>query len=505
MWDKIEAQLSDTASDGFDTQMQEMLSQQPIEPPANLWLQIEADIETIDKEERKKVAIFYWFIILGVFTIGGFAYTKLTPTELTQIVHIHQKESSSSYKPSLLLKSNKTTISKTERVDKTPSQRLAKIEQHNIRKINSLTISKNRESEHSKFENTLSSFSFRAQKTVLSNNLSNGKNITQKSSETALTKRIDSIQNSTTIQATQVYQYYQTNSLETIAPSALSNSNKIDDTTYVSFRDKLDTNFKQNRSKLSLAAIVSPSYGNRIFRSNRSVKYPVHNGNFLWNLGVNIGIDINKNIRLSIGLHYNSYTETTKIWDESRYNLPLEIIQGQDPTLIMETVYGSSFTTLDTTSLRLFVPPPPPPPPPPPIPSVANISIGEQFDYEEQFSIHALHLPINFRYQWGNGKIKPVIDLGIEAIYTFQVSSMIELSPLFSSTKESIVSKQFHTIRTFNLSASLGLGIKYSIDSNWSMSFVPTFNLTLLDVNNQTETAVYPYALRFSTGVQYHF
>lgn len=504
MWNKIEAQLKDLEPSRFDAQIQEMFSSQPTELPANLWLKVEADFKTIDEEKKKKKVLFYWWLILwGIFILVGWAYFKWTSTNVLPIAQIPKQENISFHKSSLLKRPIKTSLPKAEQIEvkypKAPINQKSK----RVKEATSLSISNS-----SKLKNAAVSTSLESQNSIYLKDLINDNIIVENSSEVASKKLNNSILHSqkTTRHQTLVYPSHKTSSLETIQSSLLSYPKEIDDTVnYITLINPLNAKFQSNKSKFSITAILSPSYTNRIVKSNHSVQYPKHNGSFAWNIGTNLGIDINENISLSIGLHYNSYVETTKIGDKTKYNLPLEIVQGQNPTLITNTIYGASLTSLDSTSLNLFIPPPPPPPPPPPNPIIVNSSIPERFDYEEQFSIQALHLPLNFRYQWGHGKIKPIIDIGLEAMYIFQTSSILKLTPYLSSRIESIVSEQFHKIRAFNLSASLGVGVKYTIHSNWSMLFIPTFNLNLLDMNNQVGTEVYPYTLRFSTGVQYHF
>ncbi len=255
---------------------------------------------------------------------------------------------------------------------------------------------------------------------------------------------------------------------------------------------------ESSESVWSLAAFISPTYSYRALNGlDQSGVNEFYNNNQsgIWHFSgsVRTALHFNKKWSLNFGLGYSQLIQKLEFRGVSPNEFPNISMDGSNKTI---TVY-SSLNTVMSERLEFFEFTHPGGDP-------GNQDDYYPINYNEEQKFKFLTIPITARYLLGNKKIKGIFDAGLQATINVSDASLIQISTV-AQPEETVSFEDYHDFNTFGLQFTAGIGSQYDIKNRISLLLLPSFNYSLLNLNNTNYSIIKPWDISVSLGVQYRF
>ena len=255
---------------------------------------------------------------------------------------------------------------------------------------------------------------------------------------------------------------------------------------------------ESSESVWSLAAFISPTYSYRALNGldQRGVnEFYNNNQSGIWHFSgsVRTALHFNKKWSLNFGLGYSQLIQKLEFRGVSPNEFPNISMDGSNKTI---TVY-SSLNTVMSERLEFFEFTYPGG-------DSANQNDYYPINYREEQKFRFLTIPITARYLLGNKKIKGIFDAGLQATINVSDASLIQISTV-AQPEETLRFEDYHDVNTFGLQFTAGIGLQYDIKNRISLLLLPSFNYSLLNLNNTNYSIIKPWNISVSLGIQYRF
>ncbi|MBL6682588.1 MAG: outer membrane beta-barrel protein [Cryomorphaceae bacterium] len=255
---------------------------------------------------------------------------------------------------------------------------------------------------------------------------------------------------------------------------------------------------ESSESVWSLAAFISPTYSYRALNGlDQSGVNEFYNNNQsgIWHFSgsVRTALHFNEKWSLNFGLGYSQLIQKLEFRGVSPNEFPNISMDGSNKTI---TVY-SSLNTVMSEHLEFFEFTHPGGDP-------GNQDDYYPINYNEEQKFKFLTIPITARYLLGNKKIKGIFDAGLQATINVSDASLIQISTV-AQPEETVSFEDYHDFNTFGLQFTAGIGSQYDIKNRISLLLLPSFNYSLLNLNNTNYSIIKPWDISVSLGVQYRF
>ncbi len=238
---------------------------------------------------------------------------------------------------------------------------------------------------------------------------------------------------------------------------------------------KKDSAIKQNNKlrRFSVSVYGSPEIGeNNVTSTNAQFNIQDAKSTVRISAGAKLNIKLSDHFELNIGLSYSQYKQSNK--SDSAWLL-------KDDTLpyVFATSLGNMSipdSTMIPTGIIFFQP---------------RSTFGVSYKYTETVSF--INMPINAKYTFGNGKLRPYITAGLNLQYVLSENASLEVIRFYSSSQ--IIDKHFTynslDITRFNFGPSAGAGLEYILTDRFDIYLEPNARLNMLHFSGSANSTNY--------------
>ncbi len=239
---------------------------------------------------------------------------------------------------------------------------------------------------------------------------------------------------------------------------------------------------------LSTVGIIPKSNSNKIYNS-------AEENHFQFSAGANLGYQISNKFSISVGVGYRKFNNEFK-QDAARPNeLPMLInptnnsvtINSSLGTILIEDVGSFNFAGDDEDDVFLD-----------------DEDDFADLNFKEEYSVVLLDLPLAINYEIGKGKLKLLVGGGLTTSIVINNKSKIEISNVYTPESPLII-ENFHDTKKIILSGMVSVGLKYNLSNHISLLMLPSYNKSIMNINNNNSSEIKPSSIIFSTGIGYQF
>ncbi len=239
---------------------------------------------------------------------------------------------------------------------------------------------------------------------------------------------------------------------------------------------------------LSTVGIIPKSNSSKIYNSSKE-------NHFQYSAGVNLGYQISNKFSVSVGVGYRKFNNEFK-QDAARPNeLPMLInptnnsvtINSSLGTILIDDVGSFNFAGDDEDDVFLD-----------------DEDDFADLNFKEEYSFILLDLPLALNYEIGKGKLKLLVGGGLTTSIVINNKSKIEISNVYAPESPLII-ENFHDTKKITLSGMVSVGLKYNLSRHISLLILPSYNKTIMNINNNNSSEIKPTSMSFSTGIGYQF
>jgi len=239
---------------------------------------------------------------------------------------------------------------------------------------------------------------------------------------------------------------------------------------------------------LSTVGIIPKGNSNKIYNS-------AEENHFQFSAGANLGYQISNKFSISVGVGYRKFNNEFK-QDVARPNeLPMLInptnnsvtINSSLGTILIEDVGSFNFAGDDEDDVFLD-----------------DEDDFADLNFKEEYSFVLLDLPLAINYEIGKGKLKLLVGGGLTTSIVINNKSKIEISNVYIPESPLII-ENFHDTKKVTLSGMVSVGLKYNLSNHISLLMLPSYNKSIMNINNNNSSEIKPSSIIFSTGIGYQF
>jgi len=262
--------------------------------------------------------------------------------------------------------------------------------------------------------------------------------------------------------------------------------------------DEEPSAFNEYDSRVSLTVFLSPTYSDRTLKSEQYPEFAkfyneVQKGEWYLFGGASVGYYVTKNWMINLGISQSKLNQEFELNNVSPAVIPPLKMDGIKKTI---TVW-SSLGMVQATNLDKFEFAPEKS-------DLKDVRNYYPINYREEHKFTFLNFPLTARYLTGSQKVKLIIDGGFIATWVISSESKIEIATI-KNPSEVVVMKDYHNTNNFGLRITAGMGMQYDFSQWFSLLFLPSFNYSLINLNQNDYSVIKPYEFKLSVGVQYRF
>jgi hypothetical protein len=238
---------------------------------------------------------------------------------------------------------------------------------------------------------------------------------------------------------------------------------------------KKDSIPKQNSRlhKLSISLYGSPEISkNKVTSANAQFNIQDAKTNTRFSVGAKFNLKLGKHFELNIGVAYSQYSQSNKL----------------DSAILVknDTVPYRFVTSMGTMS----------------IPDSSMLPTGTivfsffktfQVYYKYTENVQFINIPINARYSFGTGKLRPYVTAGINLQYLLAADAYLEVIRDYSVTQ--IIDKHFTynslDVTRFNFGPSAGAGLEYKLTDRLDVYVEPNARLNMYNLSGSANSTNY--------------
>lgn len=510
----------------FDKHIQERYAKHTIAPPDNLWSKINNEAALLETDVLRKRAVFYkWFSFSLIALLGGVVilYQSNNNGKIPQEGLNDSKNSIEQNKNDLLVKEGENLgLKKTTKINsiKDVSSSNTQNKSEKLTNYTGLEIIDNTETKEiatTSIENERIKESYKGEG-VDDNEAVSEVNNQEKIASEELLPINESIETSSPLilDNEKVENQSNTNriidSLTTVIVDLTQqlkskDSINISDSNSVKMAESNTNNAvippiipEKTLSRITVSALFLPTYSYRSLKLENSINdNELYNTNKIakiqYNAGLTIGYNISDKLTIKLGVNYSKLNNEYELNNVRPNELPIVM----DPANKSITIYSSLGTTV-VNNLDEF-----------------EFAGDDEDDYElddeddfasltfkEEQKFTFLNFPLTIGYELGKGKLKLVVEAGMVTSFTIRSSSKIDIANI-NKPENSIEIKDYHNIKSLNLSGTISVGAKYDLTKRFSLLLTPTYNNSFTNINKDNSSKIKPYSINFTTGLQYRF
>lgn len=239
---------------------------------------------------------------------------------------------------------------------------------------------------------------------------------------------------------------------------------------------------------LSTVGIIPKSNSNQIYNS-------AEENHFQFSAGANLGYQVSNKFSINVGVGYRKFNNEFK-QDVARPNeLPILInptnnsvlINSSLGTILIEDVSSFNFAGDDEDDVFLD-----------------DEDDFADLNFNEEYNFVLLDLPLAINYEIGKGKLKLLVGGGLTTSIVINNKSKIEISNVYIPESPLII-ENFHDTKKVTLSGIVSIGLKYNLSNHISLLMLPSYNKSIMNINNNNSSEIKPSSIIFSTGIGYQF
>ena len=247
--------------------------------------------------------------------------------------------------------------------------------------------------------------------------------------------------------------------------------------------DSLVDNKTKNKSPWSIKAFYSPNYSRNHLKKNSSVMdneeaefYKNEKSNYSHATGVAIRFDLNNHWNLSAGLNYSTIA----------YNISLPTIyakQGTDNDVFYQ--YPTSCGIIEIPNSDQSI-----------------LHDGDSLTTSTQCTqvVRFINAPLMIGYRIVINRFTLFADAGVSVNYVLQ-----ERAKLRIGSTESTITNHIKGLQKMNYGYLIGTGLQFNLYDNLGIFMEPMFRGSLTSLTRNTGVNCYPYSLGLNAGVSLHF
>lgn len=251
-------------------------------------------------------------------------------------------------------------------------------------------------------------------------------------------------------------------------------------------------------SKITAALFILPNFSSlgfdaasgthEIYKTNNEPKLHL-------SFGANVGYKISDKLTLKLGLSYHQFKSEIALNDMRPKELPIQM----DPVNGIITIF-SSLGTVVVNDIGSF--------------DFAgddedDIFLDDEDDFaslnfKEEHDFLLFDIPITLGYEIGKGKLKLLLEGGLVTSILTKANSKIEIGNVHSPD-DLISVKDYHQTKKIVYGGTIGVGIKYNISKRLSLVGLPSYNMSFMNINENSVSKLKPNSTNFSFGLQFQF
>lgn len=238
---------------------------------------------------------------------------------------------------------------------------------------------------------------------------------------------------------------------------------------------KKDSTVKQNgeQHKLSVSIYGSPEIGeNNVTSTNAQFNIQDARSTVRISAGAKLNIKLSDNFELNIGLSYSQYNQSNKV--DSAW-----LVKSDSIPYVFATSLGNMSipdSSMIPSGIIFFQP---------------RSKFGVAYKYTETVSF--INMPINAKYTFGNGKLRPYITAGLNLQYVLSEKASLEVIREYSSSQ--IIDQHFTynslDVTKFNFGPSAGAGLEYILTDRLDIYLEPNARLNMLHFSSSANSTNY--------------
>jgi hypothetical protein len=232
---------------------------------------------------------------------------------------------------------------------------------------------------------------------------------------------------------------------------------------------------------LSVSGFFSPEIAKIDVTSNNS-KFNAQNvmPQVKYSAGLKLGLNLNKRLQVSIGLSYSQFYQE---FHTDTVSFPKAISQP----FIFNSALGN-MSVPAATMLSSFSP----------------LYPGTRYltHYQYNQTVQFINIPVTARLNFGVGKLKPYITLGMNVQYALSQHAQLEL---LKELETDVIEYNTLEVRTLNFAASAGLGAEYDFSKHLGAYIEPDARFNLLSNSTNGTVKSSNSFIGCQTGITYLF
>lgn len=255
---------------------------------------------------------------------------------------------------------------------------------------------------------------------------------------------------------------------------------------------------EKNLSKINISLLFMPglsTVGIKPKSNSNKIYNSAEENHFQFSAGANLSYQISNKFSISVGVGYRKFNNEFK-QDAARPNeLPMLInptnnsvtINSSLGTILIEDVGSFNFAGDDEDDVFLD-----------------DEDDFADLNFKEEYSVVLLDLPLAINYEIGKGKLKLLVGGGLTTSIVINNKSKIEISNVYTP-KSPLIIENFHDTKKITLSGMVSVGLKYNLSNHISLLMLPSYNKSIMNINNNNSSEIKPSSIIFSTGIGYQF
>jgi len=255
---------------------------------------------------------------------------------------------------------------------------------------------------------------------------------------------------------------------------------------------------EKNLSKINISLLFMPglsTVGIKPKSNSNKIYNSAEENHFQFSAGANLSYQISNKFSISVGVGYRKFNNEFK-QDAARPNeLPMLInptnnnvtINSSLGTILIEDVGSFNFAGDDEDDVFLD-----------------DEDDFADLNFKEEYSFILLDLPLAINYEIGKGKLKLLVGGGLTTSIVINNKSKIEISNVYTPESPLII-ENFHDTKKITLSGMVSVGLKYNLSNHISLLMLPSYNKSIMNINNNNSSEIKPSSIIFSTGIGYQF